>query len=117
MTASPAADVIVPRPQDDLFRHVNGPWLATAEIPADRSADGAFYQLRDEAEKDSRAIIEDAAAAADGAEPGSPVQLIGDLYRSFMDVEAVERQGLAPIAAPSPPSTWPDLWKVSNGRE
>ena len=99
MTASPAADVIVPRPQDDLFRHVNGPWLATAEIPADRSADGAFYQLRDEAEKDSRAIIEDAAAAADGAEPGSPVQLIGDLYRSFMDVEAVERQGLAPIAA------------------
>ena len=77
MTASPAADVIVPRPQDDLFRHVNGPWLATAEIPADRSADGAFYQLRDEAEKDSRAIIEDAAAAADGAEPGSPVQLIG----------------------------------------
>jgi putative endopeptidase len=95
---TPAQEGTVPRVQDDLFRHVNGQWLATAEIPADRSADGAFYQLRDEAEADSRAIIEDAAAAAGGAEPGSTVALIGDLYRSFMDVEAVERLGLAPIA-------------------
>ncbi len=99
MTAAPPADVAVPRPQDDLFRHVNGQWLATAEIPADRSADGAFYQLRDRAEADSRAIIEDAASeAAAGAERGSTVQLIGDLYRSFMDVDTVERLGLAPIA-------------------
>ncbi len=87
----------VPRPQDDLFRHVNGDWLATAEIPADRSADGAFYQLRDKAEADSRAIIEDAAAAA-GTEPDGTVRLIGDLYRSFMDTGTVERLGLAPIA-------------------
>ncbi|HEY5879534.1 MAG TPA: M13-type metalloendopeptidase [Nakamurella sp.] len=97
--AVPVADVTVPRAQDDLFRHVNGQWLATAEIPADRSADGAFFQLRDRAEADSRAIIEGAAAesAAGGAEGGTG-QLIGDLYRSFMDVEAVERLGLAPIA-------------------
>ena len=25
------------RPQDDLFEHVNGGWLATAQIPEDRS--------------------------------------------------------------------------------
>ena len=30
------------RPQDDLFRFVNGQWLATAEIPADRPSSGAF---------------------------------------------------------------------------
>ena len=88
MTAVPETDTgtetSAPRPQDDLFRHVNGTWLSTAEIPADRSADGAFYQLRDAAEADSRAIIEDAAAQAANAEPGSTVQLIGDLYRSFM---------------------------------
>ena len=34
------------RPADDLFHHVNGPWLATHEIPADRALDGAFIQLR-----------------------------------------------------------------------
>jgi putative endopeptidase len=93
----PGTEPAPPRPQDDLFRHVNEHWLASAEIPADRSADGAFYQLRDAAEADSRAIIEDAAAQAADAEPGSIVQLIGDLYRSFMDVETVERLGLAPI--------------------
>ena len=37
------------RPQDDLFRFVNGQWLATAEIPADRPSSGAFTTLRDEA--------------------------------------------------------------------
>ena len=98
MTAVAEPEHQAPRPQDDLFRHVNGHWLDTAEIPADRSADGAFYQLRDDAEADSRAIIEDAAAQAADAEPGSTVQLIGDLYRSFMDVETVEKLGLAPIA-------------------
>ncbi len=30
------------RPQDDMYRHVNGGWLDTAEIPSDRAADGAF---------------------------------------------------------------------------
>src|SRR4051794_22500145 len=85
------------RVQDDLFRSVNGEWLATAVIPDDRSMDGAFYHLRDGAEADSRAIVEEAAAAAPDAKPGTPTQLIGDLYRSFMDTETVERLGLQPI--------------------
>jgi len=34
------------RPQDDLFRHVNGVWLRDAEIPADRARFGAFDELR-----------------------------------------------------------------------
>ncbi|MGS0683939.1 M13 family metallopeptidase [Nakamurella sp. GG22] len=85
------------RPQDDLFRHVNGDWLATAVIPDDRSMDGAFYRLRDGAEADSRAIVEETAAAAGTAESGSPEQLIGDLYRSFMDTATVQRRGLEPL--------------------
>ena len=35
------------RPQDDLFRHVNGKWLAEAVIPPDRPLDGAFHKLRE----------------------------------------------------------------------
>ena len=85
------------RPQDDLFRYVNGEWLATAVIPEDRSMDGAFYRLRDGAEADSRAIVEEVAATAGTAESGSPEKLIGDLYRSFMDTETVQRRGLQPI--------------------
>ncbi len=84
------------RAQDDLFVHLNARWLAEHEIPADRSADGTFYALRDRAESDVRTIIETAQGAA--AEPGSESRKIGDLYASFMDTEAVEDAGLAPIA-------------------
>ena len=42
------------RPQDDLFRAVNGAWLAKAQIPQDRSSYGAFAALAEQAEKDLR---------------------------------------------------------------
>src|SRR4051812_47226256 len=83
------------RPQDDLFGHVNGRWLRTHEIPEDRAQDGAFRALRDRAEADVRAIIENAAGTANP--PGSDAQKIGDLYRSFMDVERIEAAGVEPL--------------------
>ncbi len=83
------------RPQDDLFRHVNGKWLKTAEIPADRSVDGAFYQLRDQSEADLREIIEKAAKTDNPA--GSEAQKVGDLYASFMNTDRVEELGKTPI--------------------
>ncbi|MEO5833943.1 MAG: M13-type metalloendopeptidase [Nakamurella sp.] len=85
------------RPQDDLFRFVNGAWLDATDIPSDQSMTGAFVRLRDEAEEASRGLVEEAAAIADAA-PGTPTQLIGDLYRSFMDVERVEKVGADAIA-------------------
>lgn len=83
------------RPQDDMYRHVNGSWLDSAEIPSDRAADGAFYFLRDESEKNVRAIIEELAAS--GGAPGSNAQKIGDLYRDFMDESRIEELGISPI--------------------
>ena len=83
------------RIQDDLFRHVNGRWLDTAPIAEDRAVAGAFVNLRDEAEKAVRAIIEDA-ARADAAE-GSEQRKIGDLYASFMDASRREELGQTPI--------------------
>ncbi|WP_277212499.1 M13 family metallopeptidase [Isoptericola croceus] len=85
------------RPQDDLFRHVNGRWLDSYEIPADRSMDGAFRALHDAAEEQVREIITDAGAAARrGAATGSQAQ-VGDLYASFMDTERVEALGISPV--------------------
>ncbi len=54
------------RPQDDLYQHVNGRWIASHEIPADRAMDGAFRALHDRAEEQVRTIIEDAAARTAG---------------------------------------------------
>jgi putative endopeptidase len=86
------------RPQDDLFGHVNGHWLADYEIPADRATDGAFRLLFDRAEEQVRDLIVEAseAAAQNGAD-GTDQQRIGDLYASFLDEDAVERRGLQPL--------------------
>src|SRR6185312_9059706 len=58
------------RPQDDLYRHANGTWLSSAQIPADQGSYGSFMALRDDSEAAVRAIIEAAAEnrqAADGS--------------------------------------------------
>ena len=37
--------------KDDLYMAVNGDWLKTAKIPADKAATGGFYDLADDIEK------------------------------------------------------------------
>jgi predicted metalloendopeptidase len=83
------------RPQDDLYRFVNGTWLKKTEIPADKNNYGAFTKLADGAERDLRVIVEQAAGAK--APAGSDQQLIGDFYASFMDEAAAEKLGMAPL--------------------
>ena len=95
------------RPQDDLFGHVNGRWLAEYAMPADRATDGAFRELYDRAEEHVHEIITAAAGTggqerSDSGKGTSPVQgtdaqRIGDLYGSFIDEHAVEERGLAPL--------------------
>ncbi|TCI97385.1 M13-type metalloendopeptidase [Aeromicrobium sp. IC_218] len=81
------------RPQDDLFRHVNGRWLRETQIPADRATAGAFMDLRDAAELKTREIIERAQQSpADDEE-----RKIGELYASFMDTERIEALGGTPL--------------------
>ncbi|AFM14998.1 endothelin-converting enzyme [Mycolicibacterium chubuense NBB4] len=113
------------RPQDDLFGHVNGRWLAEYQIPADRATDGAFRTLYDRAEEQIRDLISEvsqagapagtgaapaatsgtgaapAATSGTGAAPaatsGTDEQRLGDLYASFMDEQTVRDRGLAPL--------------------
>lgn len=85
------------RPQDDLFGHVNGRWLAEYEMPADRATDGAFRSLYDRAEEHVRDLITEAAVA--GAAQGTDEQRIGDLYASFMDEETIAARGVQPLLA------------------
>jgi len=81
------------RIQDDLYRHVNGKWLDSFEIPADKAIYGSFYRLRDDSEEAVKAILEEAVE-----NPSEGVQQqIGDLYGSFLDVDAANEKGIAPI--------------------
>lgn len=87
------------RPQDDLFRHVNGGWLATEQIPADRPSTGSFSQLRDQAELACRRIVEECAeqVVSGTAAAGSEAAKIGTLYATFMDEERIEALGAEPL--------------------
>jgi putative endopeptidase len=82
------------RPQDDLFRHVNGRWLERTEIPDDKARWGSFHLIAEQAEKDVRTIIEE----SQDAEPGTETRKIGDLFTSFMDTERIEELGAAPLS-------------------
>lgn len=82
------------RPADDLFRHVNGPWLASAVIDDDKPATGVFYDLRDAAEEAVRDIV----TGLTGAEPGTDAARVERMYASFMDEGAVEALGARPLA-------------------
>jgi putative endopeptidase len=82
------------RPQDDLFRHVNGAWIDRTEIPSDKARWGSFSLLAEEAEKAVREIITESR----DAEPGSERRKIGDVFASFMDTERIEAARLDPLA-------------------
>ncbi len=82
------------RPQDDLYRHVNGQWIARTPIPEDKARYGSFLVLAEEAEKAVREIIEQ----AQNAQEGTLEKKVGDLYASFMDAERIEALGAAPLA-------------------
>src|SRR5215211_1653453 len=83
-------------PQDDLYRYVNGAWLARTAIPGDRVSYGAFAEISDRTEADLRAIIEQVAARPNRPR-GSAAQQIADLYTSVVDEARLEQLGTAPI--------------------
>jgi len=79
-------------PGDDFFRYVNGGWLKTATIPADRSSWGAGARINENTQARTRAIMESAGAlgTADGRK-------IADYYGAWIDEAGLERLGTAPL--------------------
>lgn len=85
------------KPQQDFFRYVNGNWLAKTEIPADKGRWGSFDELRENADKQVLAIVQELVAKT--AEPGTDIQKISDFYRSYMDTATLDTLGLEPLKA------------------
>ncbi|WP_300614919.1 M13 family metallopeptidase [Dokdonella sp.] len=81
-------------PGDDFFGYANGAWVKNTEIPADRSSYNSFTTLTEQALKDTRAIVEEAAAKADAT---GDLAKIGGYYAAFMDEAGIEAKGLAPV--------------------
>ncbi|HEX4584642.1 MAG TPA: M13 family metallopeptidase [Burkholderiaceae bacterium] len=84
------------RPQDDFYRFVNGKWLDSTPIPADKASVGSFDIRYEESLEQLRDLIETAARDTSAPE-GSDTRRIGDLYRSFLDEARLETLGAAPL--------------------
>ncbi|WIM67861.1 M13-type metalloendopeptidase [Corynebacterium breve] len=70
---------------NDLYQFVNGPWLENHVIPDDRGVDGTFHALRDDAEAAVHELVNAGAGRAT------------DLFTSFMDTDAINSRGVAPL--------------------
>jgi putative endopeptidase len=83
------------KPGDDFYRYMNGAWIDATEIPADKSSIGGFRLLHDESVADVRVIIEES-ANGDFAK-GTDEQKVGDLYKSYLDMETRNARGMDPL--------------------
>ncbi len=83
------------RPGDDFNAYVNGTWIDTNEIPADRASNSVGLIVHEEATANVKTIIEE---AADGDfAKGSDEQKVGALYASYMDMETRNQLGVTPL--------------------
>tara|TARA_B100000678_G_scaffold97784_2_gene81761 strand:+ start:3994 stop:6150 length:2157 start_codon:yes stop_codon:yes gene_type:complete len=82
-------------PGDDFNRYVNGKWLDTFEIPADKTRYGAFDMLAEQSEKQVHEIIEETAEASPA--PETLEGKIAAYYNAYMDTETIQAMGLEPV--------------------
>jgi putative endopeptidase len=83
------------RPGDDFNAFVNGTWMDTAEIPADRASDSVGLMVHEQSVANVKIIIEES-AAGDFAK-GTDEQKVGDLYTSYMDMDTRNELGVTPL--------------------
>ena len=83
------------RPQDDFYNYVNGSWMKTAKIPADKTSWGTYYMLDDITETNCLSILDDLVSKQ--YPDGSEGQKIQTLYKQYVDWDTRNKQGLSPI--------------------
>jgi putative endopeptidase len=92
-----ASDLDPARPAcADFAGHVNAKWLASNQIPGDRTTWGAFEMLAERSLAIQKQLADQAAARphAQGA-----VKVVGDLYATGLDEAKIEAQGITPLAS------------------
>jgi putative endopeptidase len=85
------------RAQDDLYRYLNGKWLDSFQLPADKGSYGSFAYIDDTTQEQLRGIVEGLAQAGGAVNADAEVRKITDLYASFMDETRLDALGLKPL--------------------
>jgi endothelin-converting enzyme/putative endopeptidase len=90
-------------PCEDLYTFACGGWKKNNPIPADQTRWDVYSKLSVDNQRYLWGILEDAAKPVSGRTPTQ--QKIGDYFAACMNLDAIERAGLAPIQ--------PDLKKIA----
>ncbi len=84
------------RPQDDFYNYVNGKWMKTTEIPADRSHWGSFDELRKKTDVNTLKILKE--AQKDKAYDKKTDQRKAlDYFASIVDTLSRNKAGTTPL--------------------
>ena len=89
-------------PRRDFYRYSAGNWMKTHPVPADKSRWGAFSELYEW----NLLMLKRIAERSERAPGGPEAKMVGDFYRSVMDVRRVEALRYRPID---------DLWDLAEG--
>lgn len=84
------------RPQDDFYHYAVGTWLKTTKIPDTESRWGSFNVLRLTTAKKLNSLMKEVTSLEKVA-PGSPEQIVRDLFASGMDMKRRNALGAAPM--------------------
>src|SRR5688500_1463790 len=84
------------KPGDDFFRYVNGTWVASTQIPPDRTSFGPSAMLRDLSEVRVRTLIE-RWAGDKNLKAGTDEAKVAAVYRTFLDEATAEKLDAKPI--------------------
>lgn len=81
---------------DDFYQFVNGKWMETAEIPADRGRWGSFDELGKKADSMALKVLEDA-TKSNLIDPKTDAGKAVTMFGSVMNTKARNAQGAAPL--------------------
>src|SRR5690554_153119 len=89
-------------PNQDFFNYVNGTWLKTNEIPADRTRWGSFDELRKKTDTDALAILKSAMSENKDMDkinvlPGSDQEKAVEIFQTIMDTVSRDNFGIDPL--------------------
>lgn len=82
------------KPGDDFFMYASGTWYKNYELPADKTRFGAFSKLAERSEDQVKSIVDDIMSKTD---LNAEEKLVHDYYTAYMDVDAINAKGIAPI--------------------
>ncbi len=86
------------RPQDDLYRFVNGEWMKKTKIPADRGRWGSFDALAKKTDLNTLKILKEA-AKSNRYKAGTDQRKAIDYFASIVDTTSRNNAGITPVKA------------------